>query len=82
MNKKLFIKNNSYFFFFVAIKEEKVSKKKNYAIVSYNLTVVDKMDVAGKPALSRSLKNARGVNIVHLMKIIMSSNGEYRVRAR
>ena len=47
------------------MKEEKVNKKKNYAIVFYALTSVVKMDVAGKPAFLRSLKNARGVSVVH-----------------
>ena len=32
------------------------------------------MDVAGEPALLRSLKNARDAIVVHLMKIIMDSS--------
>ena len=31
------------------------------------MRALNKMDVAGKPALSRSLKNARGAIVVHLM---------------
>ena len=44
--------------------EEKVSKKKKLSLFSTLLRALNKMDVAGEPALSRSLKNARGANVV------------------
>ena len=64
ISKNFLFQNSSYFFFFIVIKEEKVSKKKKKHTVFYALTSVVQMDVAGKPALLRSLKNARGANVV------------------
>ena len=59
ISKNFFIsKQFSYFFFFIAIKEEKRT-------VFYALTSVAQMDIAGVPALLRSLKNARGASVVH-----------------
>ena len=66
ISKNFFIsKQFSYFFFFIAIKEEKVSKKKKKRTVFYALTSVAQMDIAGVPALLRSLKNARGASVVY-----------------
>ena len=58
------LQNNSYFFFFEKARRKSKQKEETF-IVFYALTSVDKMDVAGEPALSRSLKNARGANGVH-----------------
>ena len=65
IKKTFYFKKFSYFFFFIAIKEEKVSKKKKLSLFSALLRALNKMDVAGEPALSRSLKNARGAIVVH-----------------
>ena len=48
------------------MKEEK-SKQKRRKDVSFptTLRLLNQMDVAGEPALSRSLKNARGASSVH-----------------
>ena len=46
--------------------EEKVSKKKKLSLFSTLLRALNKMDVAGEPALSRSLKNARGTTVAHI----------------
>ena len=65
--KKTFLsQNTSYFFFFIAMKEEKSKQKRiKDALFLTTLRLLNKMDVAGEPALSRSLKNARGASSVH-----------------
>ena len=65
ISKKLFLlQNNSYFFFFEKARRKSKQKEETFTI-SYNLTVMVWMDVAGEPALSRSLKNARGATVAH-----------------
>ena len=59
-----YYKINSYFFFFEKARRKSKQKEETFN-VSYNLTVVVWMDVAGEPALLRSLKNARGAIVVH-----------------
>ena len=57
----------SFSFSFVAKSKRKkrTKRKRKHAIVSYALTSVAQMDIAGVPALLRSLKNARGAIVVH-----------------
>lgn len=48
------------------MKEEKSKQKRiKDALFLTTLRLLNKMDVAGEPALSRSLKNARGTSSVH-----------------
>ena len=70
----------SFSFSFVAKSKRKkrTKRKRKHATASYALTSVNKMDVAGEPALLRSLKNARDAIVVHLMKIIMDSSANTR----
>ena len=71
--KKFF--NVLFFLFCCEIKRKKRTKRKRkHAIISYALTSVVQMDVAGKPALSRSLKNARDVVFVSFVKIYLVQN--------
>ena len=50
--------------------EEKVSKKKKLSLFSTLLRALNKMDIAGEPALSRSLKNARGASDVQYIFLL------------
>ena len=63
ISKTFLLQNNSYFFFFEKARRKSKQKEETF-IVFYALTSVVQMDAAGKPALSRSLKNARGANVV------------------
>ena len=65
-------------------KRRKSKQKEEKRTVFYALTSVNKMDVAGKPALSRSLKKARGAIVVHFIKIILNNSvkGEGSSRRR
>ena len=63
--KKLFYYKIILTFSSLKKQEEKVSKKKKLSLFSTLLRALNKMDVAGEPALSRSLKNARGATVAH-----------------
>ena len=46
--------------------QKSTKRKRKHATASYALTSVNKMDnYQAEPALSRSLKNARGASVVH-----------------
>ena len=62
----------SFSFSFVANKKRKkrTKRKRKHATAFYALTSVDKIDVAGEPALSRSLKNARGATVVQFYSVL------------
>ena len=57
----------SFSFSFIAIKRERKERKEreNTLPLPTLLRAFNQMDVAGEPALLRSLKNARGANVVH-----------------
>ena len=66
LSKNFLFQNNSYFFFFKKARRKSKQKEETF-IVFYALTSVVQMDVAGEPALLRSLKNARDANVVHFL---------------
>ena len=61
----------SFSFSFVAKKRERKERKERENTLSLPtlLRAFNQMDVASEPALLRSLKNARGANVVHFIKI-------------
>ena len=61
----LFQNISSFSFLYCEKRKENEAKEKNNALFPTTLRLLNKMDVAGKPALSRSLKNARGATVAH-----------------
>ena len=63
----------SFSFSFVAKERERKERKERENTLSFLtlLRAFNQMDVTGEPALSHSLKNARGANVVHFIQLLL-----------